>query len=64
MREAAKSGLDLSELLFPLMNLSASVLANTVVHNGLCPNGEIEVVRHQLDQLFTQYLDAYRKQKA
>lgn len=46
----------------PLLNMVASVLANVVDANNLSPDNEIEVIRHQLDELFVKYLDAYRKQ--
>ncbi len=37
--------------------------APVVAHN-LSPEHELEVVRHQMDELFVRYLDAYRRRKA
>lgn len=62
MRDAARDGLATGQIVFPLLNLVATSLANTVVQNNLNPEDELEVVRNQLDELFTRYLDAYRKQ--
>lgn len=42
--------------------MTASTLANAVVHSRLSPEAELEVIRHQLDELFTKYLAAYRTQ--
>ena len=64
VRDAAREGLASGQITFPLLNMLASTLANVVVTNNLNPNTEVEVVRHELDQLFTKYLDAYRKTPA
>lgn len=64
VRDAARSGLSVSQLVFPLLNLTATTLANAVEHNNLDPEDELELVRHKLDELYTMYLDAYRRQTA
>lgn len=47
-----------------MVNLVASTLANAVVTNNLNPEDELEVIRHQLDELYVKYLAAYRTQHA
>lgn len=63
MREAAESGLTVAEIIEPLTNMTASILANAVVENKLDAAEEIEVVLKALEELYEQYLAAYVKQE-
>jgi hypothetical protein len=62
VREAAEQGLPLRDIVFPLMNMIASTLANVVVENKLDAAEEIEVVQSELEELYERYLRAYNQQ--
>lgn len=62
VKEAQDLGMTTGATIFPMLNMIATLMANAVVHNNLNPEEELEPVRHQLDELFTKYLLAYRKQ--
>lgn len=53
-----------AEIIEPLLNMTATILANAVVHHKLDAVEEIENVQQTLEQLYEQYLDAYTKQTA
>lgn len=60
VRDASEE-LSVGQIIFPLVNMIATTLANVVVQKGLDPEAELEPVRHQLDELYTRYLHAYRQ---
>lgn len=64
MLQAAEQGLPVRDIIFPLMNMIASTLANVVVENKLEAAEEIELVQTELEQLYEKYLHAYNKQTA
>lgn len=64
VREAAEQGLPLRDIVFPLMNMIASTLANVVVENGFEAAEEIELIQRETEELYEKYLHAYNKQTA
>lgn len=64
VREAAERGLTLAEIIEPLLNMTASVVANTVVEHRLDAVEEIENVHQIVEELYEQYLEAYVAQPA
>jgi flagellin-specific chaperone FliS len=62
VREAAESGMVVAEIIEPLLNMTATVLANAVVENQLDAAEEIENVHRALEELYEQYLAAYCRQ--
>lgn len=48
-----------AEIIEPLVNMTATILANAVVENKLDPANEIENVQQALEALFEEYLRAY-----
>jgi hypothetical protein len=52
-----------AEIIEPLLNMTATILANATVENRLEPAEEIENVNKTFEELFEQYLHAYVKQE-
>jgi hypothetical protein len=52
------------DIVHPLANMTATILANAVVTNKLDAAEEIEAILTMTEELYEQYLDAYLKQTA
>lgn len=64
VREAAESGMVVAEIVEPLLNMTATILANAVVGNRLDAAEEIENIQQTLEELYEGYLRAYNSEAA